>query len=130
LNRPFFEREPELNVLGQPLEPCSVSPLTGYYRTGFCETGPEDAGRHTVCAVMTEAFLAFSSSRGNDLSTPHPEWGFPGLVAGDRWCLVALRWIEALEAGMAPRVVLGATHRSVLDHVELEVLKTYAVDLS
>jgi uncharacterized protein (DUF2237 family) len=130
LNRPLFEHEPELNVFGEPLEACSASPLTGFYRTGFCVTGPEDAGRHTVCAVMTDAFLAFSKSRGNDLSTPHPEWAFPGLKAGDRWCLVAMRWVEALEAGMAPMVVLRATHQSVLEIAELEVLKKYAVDLS
>jgi len=130
LNRPFFEHEPELNVLGERLELCSMNPLTGFFRNGNCITGPSDEGRHTVCAVMTDAFLAFSKSAGNDLSTPIPEYAFPGLKAGDRWCLVALRWVQALEAGMAPRVVLRATHQSVLKYVELDVLKKYAVDLS
>lgn len=130
MNRPFFEHEPELNVLGERLELCSMNPLTGFFRNGNCITGPSDEGRHTVCAVMTDAFLAFSKSAGNDLSTPIPEYAFPGLKAGDRWCLVALRWVQALEAGMAPRVVLRATHQSVLKYVELDVLKKYAVDLS
>lgn len=110
MNKPFFEAEPELNVHGEPLKPCSLNPLTGFFRNGHCMTGPEDVGRHTVCAEMTAEFLAFSKSRGNDLSTPIPEYAFPGLQPGDRWCLVALRWIEALEAGMAPKVVLEATH--------------------
>ncbi len=130
MNRPFFEHEPELNVFGERLELCSMNPLTGFFRNGNCITGPSDEGRHTVCAVMTDAFLAFSKSAGNDLSTPIPEYAFPGLKAGDRWCLVALRWVQALEAGMAPRVVLRATHQSVLKNVELDVLKKYAVDLS
>jgi len=128
LNKPFFEAEPELNVHGEPLKPCSLNPLTGFFRNGRCMTGPEDVGRHTVCAEMTAEFLAFSKSRGNDLSTPIPEYAFPGLQPGDRWCLVALRWIEALEAGMAPKVVLEATHQSVLEYVELEVLRKYAID--
>ena len=105
-----------------------MSPLTGFFRNGSCITGPLDEGRHTVCAVMTDAFLAFSKSRGNDLSTPMPEYAFPGLKAGDRWCLVALRWVEALEAGMAPQVVLKSTHQSVLNYVEIDVLRKYAVD--
>lgn len=121
---------PELNVLGLPLEPCSDSPLTGFFRTGSCLTGPDDVGRHTICAEMTAEFLAFSKSRGNDLTTPHPEWAFPGLKPGDRWCLVAPRWVEALDAGMAPRVALLATHRSALDYVKLSTLKSYALDLS
>ena len=128
MNKPFFEAEPELNVHGEPLKPCSLNPLTGFFRNGHCMTGPEDVGRHAVCAEMTAEFLAFSKSRGNDLSTPIPEYAFPGLKPGDRWCLVALRWIEALEAGMAPKVVLEATHQSVLEYVELEVLRKYAID--
>ncbi|HEX4297221.1 MAG TPA: DUF2237 domain-containing protein [Devosia sp.] len=120
----------ERNVLGEPLQPCSDNPLTGFFRTGNCMTGPEDVGRHTVCAEMTAEFLAFSKSRGNDLSTPHPEWAFPGLKPGDRWCLVALRWLEALEAGVAPRIALLATHQSVLQSVDLATLKRYALDLS
>lgn len=128
MNKPFFEAEPELNVFGEPLQPCSLNPLTGFFRNGHCMTGPEDVGRHTVCAEMTAEFLAFSKSRGNDLSTPMPEYAFPGLQPGDRWCLVALRWLEALEAGMAPRIVLTATHQSVLEYVELDVLKKYAID--
>ena len=130
MNRPFFEQEPELNVFGERLLPCSTSPLTGFFRNGNCSTGPSDEGRHTVCAEMTDAFLAFSKSRGNDLSTPMPEHAFPGLKSGDRWCLVALRWVEALQAGMAPRIVLAATHQSVLRYIEIEVLRKYALDVS
>ena len=130
MNKPFFEQEPELNVFGERLQPCSTSPLTGFFRNGNCSTGPSDEGRHTVCAEMTEAFLAFSKSRGNDLSTPMPEYAFPGLKSGDRWCLVALRWVEALQAGMALRIILAATHQSVLHYVEIEVLRKYALDVS
>ena len=119
-----------VNVLGGVLEPCSVAPLTGFYRNGCCATGPEDVGSHTVCAVMTAAFLEFSRSRGNDLSTPRPEYGFPGLQPGDRWCLCAPRWQEALHAGSAPRVVLRATEISALDYCSLNELKRYAVDLN
>lgn len=115
-----------LNVLGTPLEPCSMSPLTGYYRTGCCDAGPDDAGVHVLCAVMTEAFLAFTRARGNDLSTPRPEWGLPGLKPGDRWCLCVSRWIEAMDAGAAPPVVLEATHAATLDHVSLAELRTFA----
>ena len=107
---------------------CSTDPLTGFYRDGCCRTGPEDVGLHTVCAVMTEDFLAFSKARGNDLSTPRPQWNFPGLQAGDQWCLCALRWVEALQAGCAPRIVLAATHFSMLEHAELDVLKAHAID--
>src|SRR5579884_3883332 len=103
-------RRPRRNVLGEPLEPCSLNPLTGFYRNGCCSTGPEDVGSHTVCVVVTAEFLEFSKAAGNDLSTPRPEWGFPGLVPGDRWCLCASRWLEAHDAGAAPDVVLGATH--------------------
>jgi len=115
------------NVLGGELEPCSLHPLTGFYRNGCCETGPEDVGQHTVCAVMTEAFLAFSMSVGNDLSTSRPEFDFVGLKPGDRWCLCAPRWKEALDAGAAPRVVLAATHEEVLAITTLGVLKDHAV---
>lgn len=123
-------REDDVNVLGEPLRGCSGDPVTGFYRNGCCSTGPEDRGRHVVCVETTAAFLAFSKSRGNDLSTPQPEVGFPGLRPGDRWCLCADRWREALEAGAPPRVVLGATHRRALEHVDLADLKRYALDLS
>ena len=119
----------ERNVLGGPLQPCSVSPLTGFYRDGCCNTGREDVGVHTVCAVMTADFLAFSKAQGNDLSTPMPEYGFAGLKPGDRWCLCAARWKEALDAGSAPKVVLEATHAVTLQVVPLEELKKYAVRL-
>jgi uncharacterized protein len=114
------------NVLGGELEPCSLDPLTGFYRDGCCDTGAEDAGVHVVCVVMTDAFLAFSASRGNDLSTPHPEWGFAGLRAGDRWCLCADRWVEALDAGAAPAVVLEATHLRALEWASLGDLRARA----
>jgi uncharacterized protein (DUF2237 family) len=116
------------NVLGGELVPCSLAPRTGFFRNGCCETGPEDRGLHTVCAVMTAEFLAFSKAAGNDLSTPVPEYGFPGLKPGDRWCLCAPRWKEALDAGMAPQVVLEATHEETLAITTLGVLKDYAVD--
>ena len=118
------------NVLGEPLELCSIKPITGFYRDGCCNTGEEDFGSHTVCAVMTAAFLEFSKARGNDLSTPAPEVGFPGLKDGDRWCLCAPRWQEALEAGSAPGVALRATHEEALAFCDLADLKRYAVDLS
>ena len=118
------------NVFGEALKSCSERPLTGFYRSGCCHTGPEDLGLHTVCVEVTAEFLAFSRSRGNDLSTPHPEFDFPGLVPGDRWCLCAARWQEAFEAGMAPRVILGATHEATLTIVDLEDLKRYAIDLA
>jgi uncharacterized protein (DUF2237 family) len=116
------------NVLGGPLEECSRDPLTGFYRDGCCRTGPDDVGRHLVCARVTAAFLAFSKSRGNDLSTPVPQYGFPGLKPGDQWCLCAERWKEAYDAGMAPKVVLRATHVRTLDYVPLEALLEYAID--
>jgi uncharacterized protein len=118
------------NVLGEPLEPCSISPMTGFYRDGCCNTGAEDVGSHTVCVVMTAGFLDFSRSRGNDLSTPVPEFGFPGLKPGDRWCLCAPRWQEAFEANQAPRVVLRATHEGALMYCSLADLKHFAVDLA
>jgi uncharacterized protein (DUF2237 family) len=107
-----------------------VKPLTGFYRTGCCETGPEDVGVHTVCIEATREFLAFSKAAGNDLSTPRPEFGFAGLEPGDRWCICAARWQEALEAGAAPRVVLAATHEATLEIVELADLKRHALDLA
>ncbi|MCC7425403.1 MAG: DUF2237 domain-containing protein [Alphaproteobacteria bacterium] len=116
------------NVLGGPLGTCSVDPLTGFYRTGCCETGPDDRGSHTVCAVMSAEFLAFSAAQGNDLSTPVAEFGFPGLKPGDRWCLCAPRWAEALAAGKAPRVVLAASHAGALAYCRLDDLKAHAVD--
>jgi uncharacterized protein (DUF2237 family) len=118
------------NVLGQPLEGCSDRPLTGFYRDGCCNTGQEDVGSHTVCAVMTSEFLDFSKKRGNDLSTPMPAFGFPGLKPGDRWCLCAPRWQEAFEANQAPRVVLRATHKGALAYCSLADLKRFAVDVS
>jgi uncharacterized protein (DUF2237 family) len=114
------------NVLGGELAPCSFDPLTGFFRNGCCETGPEDVGQHTVCAVMTSAFLRFSYAVGNDLTTPRPEYGFPGLKPGDRWCLCAPRWKEAFDAGFAPLVVLEATHEEVLAITPLGVLKDHA----
>jgi uncharacterized protein (DUF2237 family) len=116
------------NVLGGELAPCSRRPLTGYYRNACCETGPDDPGLHTVCAVMTAEFLAFSKSVGNDLTTPQPLNGFPGLKPGDRWCLCAPRWKEALDAGMAPPVVLEATHEETLAITTLGILKDHAVE--
>jgi uncharacterized protein (DUF2237 family) len=117
------------NVLGEALEVCSVRPMTGFFRNGCCDTHPDDVGSHTVCAVMTEGFLEFSKSRGNDLSTPVPEFGFPGLKPGDRWCLCAPRWQEALRAGHAPRVALRASHEGALKHCALTDLKRLAMDL-
>ena len=117
------------NVLGGPLGVCSEKPVTGFYRTGCCDTGPQDVGRHTVCIVATAEFLDFSKARGNDLSTPRPEFDFPGVQPGQRWCLCAARWVEALQAGQAPQVVLNATNEASLDLVPLETLKRYAVDL-
>jgi len=123
-------RQRSLNVLGGGLESCSISPMTGFYRDGCCATGPEDVGSHTVCVVMTAEFLTFSRLRGNDLSTPVPAYGFPGLKSGDRWCLCAPRWQEAFVAGAAPRVVLRATEMSALDYCALVDLKRYAIDLA
>ena len=111
------------NVLGTALQVCSLSPVTGFTRTGCCETAPEDTGSHTVCCQVTDEFLAFSISRGNDLSTPRAEYGFEGLTAGDRWCLCAARWLEASEAGFAPPVILEASHERCLDIVSLADLK-------
>jgi uncharacterized protein len=118
------------NVFGEPIEVCSLNPTTGFYRSGCCETGPEDVGVHTVCVEVTKEFLVFSKARGNDLSTPRPEYGFPGLNPGDRWCLCAERWQEALAAGVAPRVVLVATHEATLEIADLADLKRHALDLA
>ncbi|MCI0480257.1 MAG: DUF2237 domain-containing protein [Candidatus Dadabacteria bacterium] len=120
----------EKNVFGEELESCSVSPMTGFYRDGCCRTGPQDLGMHVVCTEVTKEFLEFSKSRGNDLSTPNPEFEFPGLKPGDRWCLCALRWQEAYDSGFAPPVILASTHESVLEVVSLEDLKKYAIDLA
>ncbi len=120
--------DPSLNVLGEPLEACSRAPVTGFYRNGCCDTGPEDAGQHTVCALMTAEFLALSKYLGNDLSTPRPEYGFPGLKPGDRWCLCASRFLQAHEEGAAPQVRLRATHARTLDILRLDILRQYAVD--
>jgi len=124
------EAHSALNVLGQPLAPCSLDPLTGFYRDGCCNTGYEDTGIHTVCVRVTAKFLAFSKRRGNDLSTPMPEFGFAGLSPGDQWCLCAGRWKEALDAGVAPPVMLAATHEETLAIVALDDLKRHALDLS
>jgi len=118
----------QFNVFGEPLDPCSIDPVTGFYRSGSCESGPEDTGRHMVCAIMTADFLAFSKSRGNDLSTPVPLHGFRGLRPGDRWCLCLDRWLEAHHAGKAPWVVLRATNQAVLKSVPLALLMQYAAE--
>lgn len=118
------------NALGGKLETCCTSPMTGFTRTGKCETGPLDPGLHAICVQVSAEFLAFSKSRGNDLSTPVPAFAFPGLRPGDRWCLCAARWKEALDAGMAPRVLLTATHEAALEVVSLKDLKPYALDLN
>ena len=121
-------KKPSVNVLGGALEPCSTDPVTGFFRDGCCNTGPTDRGVHTVCAVMTAEFLEFSKSRGNDLSTPMPQYGFPGLKPGDQWCLCAARWQEALLAGKAPKVNLRATHVATLDICALDDLKAHAAE--
>jgi uncharacterized protein len=111
-----------LNVLGEPLQSCCHDPLTGFYRDGACHTGPEDLGQHTVCAQVTEDFLRFSKQSGNDLSTPHPDYGFPGLMPGDKWCVCAGRWLEAMEAGHAPPVILESTHQNALNVISLPAI--------
>ena len=123
-------QRPARNVLGGALITCSRNPLTGFFRDGCCNTGPNDVGSHTVCAVMTDAFLSFSRAAGNDLSSPVPEYGFPGLKPGDQWCLCAPRWQQAFESGKAPKVILRATHEGALEHIELADLKRFAVDLN
>jgi uncharacterized protein len=120
------DREADLNVVGGSLVTCSTDPLTGFYRDGCCATGPEDIGSHTVCTIVTSEFLEFSRLAGNDLSTPRPEWGFPGLSPGDRWCVCAERWLEAYRAGYASPVVLGATHARALEVIPIETLTAHA----
>lgn len=117
-------------MLGEALQPCSDNPLTGFFRSGYCAAGPDNAAVHLVCIAVTDAFLTYSAAVGNDLSTPRPEFGFPGLVAGDRWCLIAGRWAQAHAEGMAPRVYLRATNEKVLGAIALETLKPYALDLN
>jgi len=121
-----MNRSTQLNVLGEPLAPCSTDPITGYFRNGCCETDASDRGSHVVCAVMTAEFLDFSARSGNDLITPRPEFQFPGLKPGDRWCLCGLRWVEALRAGVVAQVVLESTHEKILEHVSLETLVHHA----
>ncbi|WP_372809837.1 DUF2237 family protein [Litorivivens sp.] len=122
--------EESLNVFGEPLLPCSEDPVTGFFRDGCCNTSAEDLGSHTVCVEMSQEFLEYSRFRGNDLSTPVPQFGFPGLQPGDRWCLCAARWLEAHEQNMAPRVFLQRTHQKALDTVPLSVLRRFAADLN
>lgn len=119
----------ESNVLGQELQECGRDPMTGFYRTGSCVVGDDDAGNHSVCAVMTQEFLAQQADAGNDLATPRPQWQFPGLQPGDRWCVVAARWLQAHQEGTAAPVVLASTHERALEVVSLEVLRAYAVDV-
>jgi uncharacterized protein (DUF2237 family) len=124
------DMDASVNVFGDALETCSDGPVTGFFRDGCCNTSDADAGSHTVCVQVTQEFLEFSRFRGNDLSTPRPEFGFPGLKPGDKWCLCAARWKEAHDAGMAPRVYLRATHQRALEIVPLEVMRTHAADLN
>jgi uncharacterized protein (DUF2237 family) len=119
----------ELNVLGGPLQPCGTDPMTGFYRDGHCTSGAEDLGRHTICAVVSADFLALQQELGNDLTTPRPEYGFPGLRPGDRWCVVAVRWLQAYQAGAAAGVVLAATNERALEVVPMEALRQHAVDV-
>jgi uncharacterized protein (DUF2237 family) len=119
----------ERNVLGGALEPCGTDPMTGFYRDGSCASGPEDAGLHTVCAVVSAEFLTLQRDLGNDLSTPRPDYGFPGLKPGDRWCVVAARWLQAYQAGTAAGVVLAATNARALEVVPIEALRQHAVDV-
>ena len=119
----------ELNVLGTALEPCSTDPMTGFFRDGCCSTGPEDVGSHTVCAVMTREFLQHQAAVGNDLVTPRPEWSFPGLSPGDRWCVVAARWAQAYDDGVAAPVVLASTHARALELIPIDILQQHAVDV-
>jgi uncharacterized protein (DUF2237 family) len=117
------------NVLGDRLQPCGTDPVTGFYRDGCCSTGPEDLGSHTICAVVTREFLSHQTAVGNDLVTPRPEWHFPGLTPGDRWCVVAVRWLQAHMDGAAPPVVLASTHARALDVIPLDMLRQYAADV-
>ena len=119
----------QMNIRNLPIEPCSFDPLTGFYRNGCCDTGDNDRGIHTVCVILTEEFLVFSKSVGNDLSTPMPQYDFPGLLPGQKWCLCANRWLEAYENGKAPRVYLRKSHQKSISIIDLEILKEYAIDL-
>ncbi|MAV79653.1 MAG: hypothetical protein CBD31_03425 [Flavobacteriaceae bacterium TMED171] len=121
-------KDASLNIFGAPLIVCGTNPLTGAFRNGCCDTGQLDTGTHTVCAIVTDTFLSFSKRKGNDLTRPYPLYNFPGLVAGDRWCLCILRWLEAYKAGVAPKIILDACHQKTLDYVSLDILKKYAVD--
>lgn len=125
-----YEFDDPLNVFGEPLEECSAQPVTGFYRDGNCNTSDQDVGNHSVCVQVTADFLQYSRFRGNDLVTPVPAFGFPGLQPGDRWCLCAARWLEAYEQGMAPKVYLRRTHQRALDVVPLDVLRRFAADLN
>ena len=125
-----IEIDDSINVYGDPLQPCSNDPVTGFFRDGCCNTNAQDVGSHTVCVEVTREFLEYSRFRGNDLSTPMPEFGFPGLNPGDRWCLCASRWLEAYQQNMAPRVFLTRTHIKALDIIPIEVLKQHAADLN
>ena len=124
-----MSEEDQLNIFNEPLEACSFDPVTGFFRSGCCETSVQDSGSHTVCAIMTEEFLKFSKSKGNDLSTPVPAFDFPGLNSGDRWCLCAARWLEAYEAGSAPSIIARATHRRALEIIPMEVMKEFSLDI-
>ena len=126
-DQPFDE---SVNIFGETLLTCGDDPITGFFRDGCCNTSVEDVGSHTVCVEVSQQFLEFSRFRGNDLSTPHPEFGFPGLKPGDRWCLCAARWLEAHENGMAPRVFLQRTHRKALEIIPMKTLRGYAADLN
>jgi len=126
-NGQVIELRPQKNVCGRVLQSCCHDPKTGFFRDGFCKTMPNDHGSHVACVVVTEEFLKFSQERGNDLSTPRPQWAFPGLVPGDRWCLCALRWVEAYEAGVAPQINLEATHQKMLDYIPLEILEKFHI---
>lgn len=128
MNNPSISES--LNVYNEPLEVCGTAPMTGFFRDGCCNTSAEDVGSHTVCVELTQEFLAFSKESGNDLSTPQPDFGFPGLLPGDRWCLCAARWVEALNANAAPRVHMTRTHYRALEIVPLETLRKYATDLN
>lgn len=123
------EHATDRNVLGEALEPCGLDPATGFYRDGCCSTGPEDIGSHTVCAVMTREFLDHQEMVGNDLSTARPEWRFPGLRPGDRWCVVAVRWLQAYQDGVAAPIVLASTHERALDAIPLRLLREHSVDV-
>ena len=124
-----MSEEDQLNIFNEPLEACSFDPVTGFFRSGCCETSEQDTGSHTVCAIMTVEFLQFSKSKGNDLSTPVPAFDFPGLNSGDRWCLCAARWLEAYEANSAPSIIAKATHIRALEIIPMEVIKEFALDI-